>query len=80
MVCQTCPSCRLSVRTRFPSLPVQYCPRCLARRRRLVELGETTDAFASVGVVSRRLGLCAKIAEEFADGQHHVASRGATAI
>jgi Zn-finger nucleic acid-binding protein len=34
----TCPSCRLSLRTRFASLPVEYCPRCLARRRTAVAL------------------------------------------
>lgn len=60
MAYQTCPACRLSVRTRFPSLPVQYCPRCLARRRNVVELGETTDRLTSIRVDTPRPRLVAQ--------------------
>lgn len=49
----TCPRCRLSVRTRFASLTVQYCPRCLARRRSLVELRDTTGPPTSARVVDQ---------------------------
>ena len=57
MVCQTCPSCQLSVRTRFSSLLVQHCPRCVARRRRLVKLCDTTDRRGSVPVIDRVRGI-----------------------
>lgn len=53
MAYQTCPHCRLSVRTRFPSFPLQYCPRCLARRRRLVEFSDATDGLSSADGVDQ---------------------------
>lgn len=33
-----CPECGLSVALLFPCAPIEHCPRCLARRRRAVEL------------------------------------------
>jgi hypothetical protein len=33
-----CPECGLSVLLRFPASPIEHCPRCVARRRRAVEL------------------------------------------
>jgi hypothetical protein len=65
MAYQTCPNCRLSLRTRFPSLPVQYCPRCLARRRRLVEFRDTTDRLPSSGDIDQSPGVSThSLAEE----------------
>jgi hypothetical protein len=39
----TCPRCGLTVVSRSPYLIVQRCPRCLARRRRLVKMEATPD-------------------------------------
>lgn len=33
-----CPQCGLSVLLKLPCAPIEHCPRCLARRRRAVEL------------------------------------------
>jgi hypothetical protein len=33
-----CPDCGLSVALLFPCAPIEHCPRCLARRRKAVEL------------------------------------------
>ena len=36
MSCMRCPRCGLSVHQRFPLVALQYCPRCIARRREAV--------------------------------------------
>jgi hypothetical protein len=38
-----CPECGLTVVLRFPCAPIEHCPRCLARRRRAVELFVTAQ-------------------------------------
>lgn len=35
---QRCPSCRLAIRQRHPKMPLDYCPRCIAREHKLVSL------------------------------------------
>jgi hypothetical protein len=33
-----CPSCHLGLRQRHPQMTIDYCPRCIARARQLVQL------------------------------------------
>jgi hypothetical protein len=42
-----CPHCRLALSTRAALVLPRHCPRCLARRRRRVELRPVADAAAS---------------------------------
>jgi hypothetical protein len=36
-----CPRCGLTITPRVPSLAIRYCPRCVARTHRIVELTRT---------------------------------------
>jgi hypothetical protein len=35
---QRCPLCQLTIRRRYPSMELDYCPRCIALTRELVPL------------------------------------------
>jgi hypothetical protein len=43
IVFMNCPKCGLSVRLISPHMPLDRCPRCLVRRRQVVEMRVTAD-------------------------------------
>ena len=53
---RTCPRCGLSLAERFRASALSHCPRCIARRRTLVEMVQSRHPTGGLHATSRRSG------------------------